>query len=109
MKEIACRFNKNKFNSNKSSYYDFNVVYNEQKKILPWLKKESLRWHVRASAADKKKKETATTNDSLIRKKEEEFWKKVKKCCCEYTKKKEDYEKVIDELEKKTNTQQFTD
>lgn len=66
MKEIARKFNKNKFNSNKSTYYDFNVLYNEQKKILPWLKKESLRWHVRASAADKKKKETATKNDSLI-------------------------------------------
>ena len=31
MKEIARKFNKNKFNSNKSTYYDFNVLYNEQK------------------------------------------------------------------------------
>ena len=36
-----------------------------------------------------------------LRKKEEEFWKKVKKCCCEYSKKKEDYEKAIDELKKR--------
>ena len=31
MKEIARKFNKNKFNSNKSTYYDFNLLYNEQK------------------------------------------------------------------------------
>ena len=54
------------------------MYYTMNKKILPWL--------------------------NHLRKKEEEFWKKVKKCCCEYSKKKEDYEKVIDELEKKTNT-----
>jgi len=34
MKEIALKFNRNKCNTNKNSYYDFNVFYNEQKKYF---------------------------------------------------------------------------
>ena len=42
------------------------MYYTMNKKNTSMAEKESLRWHVRASAADKKKKETATKNDSLI-------------------------------------------
>ena len=50
MKELVLQYNKlrslNKVNNNYSLFQNF---YDEKKVLFPWLKKESLRWHVRMS------------------------------------------------------------
>ena len=51
MKELVLQYNKlrslNKVNNN--SYSFFQCFYDEKKVLFPWLKKESLRWHLRMS------------------------------------------------------------
>ena len=59
MKQLAKKYEKNKIN--KVNIYDyFNCFYDENKLIFPWLKKDNLRWHIRAI----KKKEDTTDDDS---------------------------------------------
>ena len=57
MKQLAKKYKKSKIN--KVNVYDyFNRFYVENKLIFPWLKKDTLRWHI--CAINKKEQ---TTND----------------------------------------------
>jgi len=60
MKQLATKFKKSKLNKDKVTY--FNEFYKVQKDIYPWLKKESLRWHIRASEVTKTTAMKDTTN-----------------------------------------------
>jgi len=51
MKELAEEFNKNKLKNRETNFFD--QFYNEHVLIFPWLKKESLRWHIRSSNGSK--------------------------------------------------------
>ncbi len=51
MKELATKFKES--NLNKDAVNNFTKFYQLQKDIYPWLKKESLRWHICASEVTK--------------------------------------------------------
>ena len=59
MKQMAKKYKKNKIDK-VNVYTYFNCFYEENKLIFPWLKKDTLRWHIRAI----NKKEN--TNDDKI-------------------------------------------
>ena len=44
MKQLATKFKESRINKDKVNF--FTEFYNVQKNIYPWLKKESLRWHI---------------------------------------------------------------
>ena len=48
MKQLAKEYNKDKNKDNNITYY-FNCFYEKNKLIYPWLKKDTLRWHIRAN------------------------------------------------------------
>ena len=62
MKELVLQYNKlrslNKVNNNYSLFQNF---YEEKKVLFPWLKKESLRWHLRKSISTNNMEATVTT------------------------------------------------
>ena len=59
MKELATKFKKSKLNKDKVN--NFTEFYILQKDIYPWLKEESLRWHICASEVTK---ETTVMKDT---------------------------------------------
>ena len=50
MKALANKYKESKFNKDK--FISFSEFYNVNKDIYPWLKKESLRWHIRENMND---------------------------------------------------------
>ena len=62
MKELVLQYNKlrslNKVNNNYSLFQNF---YDEKEVLFPWLKKESLRWHVQKSTSTNNMEATVTT------------------------------------------------
>ena len=59
MKELATKFKES--NLNKDKVNNYTKFYKLQKDIYPWLKKESLRWHIRVSGVTK---ETTVMKDT---------------------------------------------
>ena len=71
MKQLVKEYNKVKNKENDVTYY-FNCFFEKNKLIYPWLKKDTLRWHVRAnnklvnstSATTTKTKTTSTSTNT---------------------------------------------
>jgi len=61
MKELAEIYKNDELNKDNLCYY-FNCFYEKKKLIYPWLKKDTLRWHIRAM--NKKGNVTKTTTNT---------------------------------------------
>lgn len=60
MKELAGKFIKSKRSKEDKIYLD--LFYKQNKLLYPWLKKESLRWHIRHQRTTKEVQQATTTN-----------------------------------------------